>query len=67
MKKHAKALYPQHWPYNIAESSKIRISNADFGKLKDCFEKSIEKTVSIIKIEEICNQFFFDRFERNVI
>ena len=64
LKKHPVTLYPRHWPSNIAEGSKIGVSNAVFDELKASFEKSIRKPVRIINIEEICNHKYLDRFER---
>ena len=62
--KHSAALYPSHWPRDVAEGAKIPVSNKVLGKLKLNFQTSIKEPVKIVSIEEICNHDFFDRYER---
>ena len=56
--------YPNHWPSSITEGSTIDVSNEVYRDLKKKFQESIEKSVRIVSIKEICNHDYYDRYER---
>ena len=66
VKKHSAVSYPRHWPGDIGERSvfKIQVSDKVFEKLKQDFQATIQKSVWIDNIKEICNPDFFDRYEK---
>lgn len=62
--RHSAVLYPSHWPIDVAEGAKIPASNKVLEKLKLSFQTSINASVKIFSIEEICNHEIFNRYER---
>ena len=63
-KTYSSRLYPSHWPNSFDEGLKIEVSKEVYKKLKRCFQGSINQSVRVISIKEICNYDFFERYMR---